>query len=138
MNSVDNDIVHRLDFLSSRAFNSQPGTGVPSFKWVQPSVEPFERLLIRFPDNGTEDVALLKRTNPIPLTDDENDVDSCIFQGHLRDEKDVFVSLNGCPRSMTFDVSENKINILASLSNAFKLVLKICKYGIFTFCYSTG
>ena len=103
-----------LDFLPSRAFDNQPATGVPSFKWVQPFVEPFEGLIIRFPDNGTEDIALLKRTNPIPVTDDEKGVDRCIFQGHLRDEKDVFVSLNGCPRSMTFDVSDNNKNILAS------------------------
>ena len=110
-----------LDFLPPRRLSNQPTIGVPSFKWVQNFVEPFERLIIRFPDNGTEDVALLKRTNPIPVTDYENGVDTCIYQGYLRDEKNVFVSLNGCPRSMTFDVSEDNTKILANF-------LPVCYY----------
>jgi hypothetical protein len=33
----------------------------------------------------------------------EEDVDHCIFDGHLRNEKDVYVTLTGCPFSDNFE-----------------------------------
>ena len=66
-------------------------TEVPAFKWLT-SFGKYERLQITFPDGGPDDVAILKSTS------------DCILDGHLADDQDVDVALNGCPGSMTFEV----------------------------------
>jgi hypothetical protein len=69
-------------------------------------------LRIRFPDGDKDDVALLKRVNPIPVVSGETeaDVDPCIFIGNLRDESDVTVTLTGgCPNENNFEVKFKKI-----------------------------
>jgi hypothetical protein len=73
---------------------------LPSFTWgpvSDPSLGFVAVLNIRFPDGDSDDVALLKRVNPIPVRSGETeaDVDSCIFIGNLRDENDVTVTVTG-------------------------------------------
>jgi hypothetical protein len=52
------------------------------------------------------DFANLKRYNPIPIGPNERaeDVDPCIFNGHLEEEKNVHVTLAGCPFTKNFQV----------------------------------
>ena len=80
-----------LFLVDGKTLNNQSESGLPSFKWIDPFGE-YERLEITFPDRGSKDVAVLKNSS------------HCIFKGHLIDEKGVFVALNGCPGSTTFDV----------------------------------
>jgi hypothetical protein len=63
-------------------------------------------LKVTFQD-GQEDIAVLKRYNPIPVgpNEREENVDQCIFDGYLADEKDVYVTVTGCPLSGNFDVT---------------------------------
>jgi hypothetical protein len=71
-----------------------------------PSGIPFLR--ISYPDFGNDDFAVLKYFNPIPLTAGEtvDEIEDCIFNGFLRDEANVYVTLTGgCPGSYTFEVS---------------------------------
>lgn len=82
---------------------------LPSFKWDveqhKKSKGQEEFLWITFPDGGPKDVAILKRINPIPDEDEEEQgVDDCIFSGSLKNESNVMVSLNGCPLAKTFEV----------------------------------
>jgi hypothetical protein len=54
-----------------------------------------------------DDVAELKQFNPIPKTLQEKDVDidHCIFDGFLRNENRVYVTITGgCPFEDTFEV----------------------------------
>jgi hypothetical protein len=49
----------------------------------------------------------LKQFNPIPRQqmEEEDSIDKCIFNGHLRDEPTVYVTLTGgCPFDKDFDV----------------------------------
>jgi hypothetical protein len=71
-------------------------------------------LRITYP-NGVADYAVLKYANPIPLGRDEReeDVDKCLYDGYLLNEKDVYVTLTGCVNSDTFQVSmayRNSVN----------------------------
>ena len=80
---------------------------LPSFSWEKVNSRQAVPLLrITFPD-GSDDYAVLKSFNPIPLGRDEReeDVDKCIFEGYLMNEKDVYVTLAGCVNSDTFQVS---------------------------------
>ncbi len=80
---------------------------LPSFYWEKANARQFYPLLkISFPD-GSEDYAVLNAFNPIPLGRDEHeeDVDNCIFDGYLMNEKDVYVTMAGCADSNTFQVS---------------------------------
>ena len=65
-------------------------------------------MIIGFPDEGPDDIAILKPSIPILSSDALDDQDDekvdCIFHGHLRDENNVAVSLSGCPKSDTFEV----------------------------------
>ena len=60
---------------------------------------------ITFPD-GTEDFAVLQHYNPIAQGRDEQeeDIDQCIFDGYLLNEKDVSVTVTGCPNADNFGV----------------------------------
>ena len=83
---------------------------VPSFTWVQDEFSPdgVPLLSINFHDEQPNDVAILKSYNPIPkqALELEENVDKCIFNGHLRDESNVYVTLTGgCPFENNFDVS---------------------------------
>jgi hypothetical protein len=73
---------------------------LPTFEWVD-----LYALKIVFPD-GNVDFAYLKRYNPIPVGPNERaeDVDPCIFNGHLEHEKTVYVTLVGCPFTKNFQV----------------------------------
>ena len=82
---------------------------MPTFEWVLDSKgSPKNQVAIYFPDGGSNDVAILKLTIPIPsanvVDDNAGKIDHCIFHGHLRDEIDVAVSVNGCPGTNTFEV----------------------------------
>jgi hypothetical protein len=65
-------------------------------------------LSIDFNDGGSNEVAVLKQFNPIPRgsNEREEDIDRCIFEGFLRNEEKVYVTLTGgCPFENSFDVS---------------------------------
>jgi hypothetical protein len=78
-------------------------SGVPTFSWLQ-SPEPV--LKITYP-NGQSDIAILKSFNPIPVQSFERqeDVDTCIYDGYLANESDVYVTLTGCAHTDTFNAS---------------------------------
>jgi hypothetical protein len=65
-------------------------------------------LSIAFHDGKPDDVATLKRLNPIPRQPNEveDKIDRCIFGGFLRLETSVYVTLTGgCPFEDHFEVS---------------------------------
>ena len=78
-------------------------SGVPTFSWLQ---SPQPVLKITYP-NGQSDIAILKNFNPIPVQsyEREEDVDTCIYDGYLANESDVYVTLTGCAHTDTFNVS---------------------------------
>ena len=79
---------------------------LPSFSWEKANTRQYYPLLkISFPD-GSEDFAVLKSYNPIPVGRDEReeDVDNCIYNGYLMNEQDVYVTMAGCVDSNTFQV----------------------------------
>jgi hypothetical protein len=83
---------------------------VPTFTWLENEFSPsgVPLLSIDFHDGQPADVALLKQYNPIPkqVNELEENIDKCIFNGHLRDESKVYVTLTGgCPFDSNFDVS---------------------------------
>ena len=85
-------------------------TNVPTFSWLEDQFSPdgIPLLSVNFHDGKPNDVAILKQFNPIPRQRDEReeDIDKCIFNGHLRDESTVHVTLTGgCPFDKNFDVS---------------------------------
>ena len=79
------------------------GSETPTFSWI-PNPRPV--LQINYP-NGLSDVAVLNNYNPIPLqsTERQEDVDTCIYDGYLSNESDVYVTLTGCAHTDTFNVS---------------------------------
>ena len=83
---------------------------IPSFSWLPSAgkLDGFVHLAIHFNDGKPDDIALLKRYNPIPMQpgEREEDVDKCIFTGNLLYEHNVVVTLTGgCPFELSFDVS---------------------------------
>ena len=67
-------------------------------------------LLVNFHDGKANDVAILKQFNPIAkqANESEDNIDKCIFNGNLRDDPKVYVTLTGgCPFESNFDVSTN-------------------------------
>jgi len=100
--------------LKKKLLFSLPGLAasskVPTFTWLEKGFSPsgVPLLSIDFHDGKPADVALLKHYNPIPkqVNEREENIDKCIFNGHLRDESKVYVTLTGgCPFDSTFDVS---------------------------------
>ena len=86
---------------------------VPTFTWLEDrsSESGVPLLAVDFHDGKPDDVAILKQFNPIPMQahEREEDIDNCIFNGHLRDEPNVHVTLTGgCPFDKNFDVSSPK------------------------------
>ena len=74
---------------------------------------------INFHDGQPNDVAILKQFNPIAksLNEREEDVDNCIFDGFLKNEEKVYVTLTGgCPFEESFDVSKDLKNILQDMT----------------------
>ena len=88
---------------------------LPSFSWERVSSRQtsLPSLKITLP-NGMEDYAILQRYNPIPQGHDEleEDIDQCIFDGYLLNEKDVYVTMVGCLNSDSFEVNHFKIDRL--------------------------
>ena len=83
---------------------------MPSFSWEKVnSRQHYPMLKISFPD-GSEDFAVLNTFNPIPLGDGEReeDVDNCIYEGYLMNEKDVYITMTGCASSDNFQVINTK------------------------------
>ena len=91
-------------------------TGFPSFTWLYNADD--VSMNISFPDGGPDDVTVLYPSIPIESlgANDDNSLgqnnegkkqEECIYHGHLRDESNVAVSLNGCPGSDTFEVPYN-------------------------------
>jgi len=74
---------------------------VPSFEWVSS-----DSLKIIYP-NGNVDFANLKQYNPIPVGPNERaeSVDPCIFNGYLKEESNVYITLTGCPFTNTFQAN---------------------------------
>jgi hypothetical protein len=84
--------------------------GLPTFTWDGSSVSrdgAVPILIIGFPDGGSDDSAILKPVNPIPIDPNElgTFVDSCIFIGFLLNDPEVTVTLTGCPFQYNFEVS---------------------------------
>jgi len=82
---------------------------VPSFSWIPESgsSEGVPHLAIHFNDGKPDDIAVLKRFNPIPrgANEREEDIDQCIFNGYLLFESDVYVTLTGgCPFEDSFEI----------------------------------
>jgi len=92
----------------------QGNNAVPKFTWLKTQPQPL--LKITFPD-GSEDTAVLKRFNPIPVgpNEREEDVDPCIFDGYLRQEDDSYVTVTGCPLTGNFDVQFRSTRIADSM-----------------------
>ena len=87
--------------------SSQEQSELPSFSWegdASPFGVPF--LKLSFPDQGNDDFAVMRPYNPIPLgpTERAEEMDSCIYQGFLLNEKDVHVTMTGCAYSDDFKV----------------------------------
>ena len=80
---------------------------LPSFTWQRVSSRQtaIPSIKITFPD-GTEDFAVIQHYNPIAQGRDEQeeDIDQCIFDGYLLNEKDVYVTVTGCPNADNFGV----------------------------------
>ena len=51
-------------------------------------------------------MAVLKPFNPIPQAafEREEEIDPCIYEGYLLDEKDSMITLTGCPLTDNFQV----------------------------------
>ena len=66
---------------------------------------------IAFPDGGEDDFAVLQNFNPIPVGPAERseDVDNCIYHGNLLKEKDVYVTVTGCPDANSFQVKQFEV-----------------------------
>ena len=85
----------------------------PSFEWIGGfSPDEVPKLKITFPDGGEDDVAILQRFNPIPVgpLERSENVDNCIFHGYLLNEKDVYVTVTGCPDSRSLQVLQDVEN----------------------------
>jgi len=76
--------------------------GLPLFTWLR-TAEPV--LKITYPDGGS-DLVTLRQFNPIPIQpwERQEDVDTCIHDGFMTNEKGVYVTVNGCAYSDTFEV----------------------------------
>jgi hypothetical protein len=103
--------INQADFKSTAIkgiiFSGSCQTQLPSFSWEKVnSRQHYPMLKINFPD-GSEDYAVLSQFNPIPLGRDEQeeDVDKCIYDGYLANEKDVYVTMTGCINSNNFQVN---------------------------------
>ena len=82
-------------------------TKTPTFTWLKdPSSTGVPPLQIDFHDGGIDDIALLSPFNPIPQgpTERSEEIDPCIYDGYLQNEKEVYVTLTGCPMSESFQV----------------------------------
>ena len=80
---------------------------MPTFVWEAQEAEGLvPHLRIRFQDGKADDIAVLKRFNPIPqhALEREEDIDACIFEGFLMNEADSFVTVTGCPHSSNLQV----------------------------------
>jgi len=65
--------------------------------------------MVTYP-SGLSDIAVLKNYSPIPVQSFERqeDVDTCIYDGYLSNENDVYVTLTGCAHTNTFNASTFK------------------------------
>ena len=98
-------------YFFSKGFADSSSDLAPAFTWsnIESSADGIPILTVHFPDGGF-DAALLKRFNPIPKRshEDERNIDGCIFEGFLRKESDVYVTITGgCPFSDNFEVLLN-------------------------------
>ena len=105
-------ILEFVDFFQLNRVNFKGlsvGSNLPQFTLLRAHPQPL--LKVTFPD-GQEDVAVLKRYNPIAVgpNEREEDVDQCIFDGYLSEEKDVYVTVTGCPSTGNFDVTFKSID----------------------------
>ena len=74
---------------------------LPTFSWESNGIEIYPNLRITFPD-GSEDVAVLKEFNLIDQRSFDEEIDPCIFDGVLKFEKDVYVTLTECANTNSF------------------------------------
>ncbi len=69
-------------------------------------------LAVSFGDNDV-DYAALEPFNPIPLAENERheDVDGCIFRGHLVNDPDAsIVMTGGCPFTESYEVTKKSLS----------------------------
>lgn len=100
------------------------GSSSPQFTWLRAQPQPL--LKVTFQD-GQEDIAVLKRYNPIPVgpNEREENVDQCIFDGYLSDEKDVYVTVTGCPFTGNFDVQLRSERLTHSMFSVKQGVVRV-------------
>jgi hypothetical protein len=88
-------------------------------------------LAIHFHDGKPDDIALLKRINPIPkgVNEDEDSIDKCIFSGKLLLEKDVQVTMTGgCPFEDSFEVLFHNFFKIVSFLSKLSTLLRLSSY----------
>jgi hypothetical protein len=102
-----------LAFALISAVSCTPPVALPSFSWEHETSRLVPLMKINFPD-GSEDFAVLQTYNPIPVGADERaeEVDNCIYDGYLMNEKDVYVTMAGCANSDNFQIqfSSKRLN----------------------------
>ena len=116
----------RQSFSLGLSFGLPTHDGNPSFEWIgRQSPDEVPNLKITFPDGGEDDVAILEHFNPIPVGPQERSegVDNCIFHGYLRHEKDVYVTVTGCPNS-------NNLQVLLHFKQMIIETKSICGGGL--------
>ena len=86
----------------------QIGVGLPTgFAWDNSTTSgPVIKLIVSFDDNKPDDVAELTR-EPVTFisVEEEEEENECVLTGHLRDESNATVAINGCPGSDNYEVS---------------------------------
>jgi hypothetical protein len=102
---------------------------VPGFVWEDKASENGIPLLrVHFPGGEADDFAVLSRYNPIPqgLLEREEEIDGCIFEGFLLNEKDASVTVTGCPYTGNMQARKYRtialdfINALLTITAAFR------------------
>jgi len=99
--SGDEDDLPTFSWESNDIEISGDDDDLPTFSWESNEIEMSPNLRITFPD-GSEDVAVLKEFNLIDQRSFDEEIDPCIFDGVLKFEKDVYVTLTECANTNSF------------------------------------
>ena len=76
---------------------------MPTFAW---EVDSEVKLIIDYNDNQLPDVVRLSRIpTKFGLEELEELENECLFSGHLEDNHQIKIRVNGCPLSTTFQVN---------------------------------
>ena len=66
-----------------------------------------ERMTIDFNDGGPPDTVILQATQGLIPYENGLKEDNCILSGYMTNESNVYVAVNGCPKSNSFHVRYN-------------------------------